>query len=84
MFQKSLITLKSVTEFLTEVAVIQVVILGQLLVDTDVEQVEVVFLGDGTSLEMGVEQDKVASVEGKVDSTKMTVLYLLAQCEIHQ
>ena len=81
MFQKSLITLKSVTEFLTEVAVIQVVILGQLLVDTDVEQVEVVFLGDGTSLEMGVEQDKVASVEGKVDSTKMTVL---AQCEIHQ
>jgi len=70
-----------VTEFLTEVAVIQVVILGQLLVDTDVEQVEVVFLGDGTSLEMGVEQDKVASVEGKVDSTKMTVL---AQCEIHQ
>ena len=71
------------TELLTEVAVIQVVILGQLLVDTDVEQVEVVF-PDGTSLEMGVERDKVALVEGKVDSTKMTVLCLLAQSESHQ
>jgi len=84
LFQKSLITLneqKSMTELLTEVAVIQVVILGQLLVDIDMKQVEVASLEDETSLEVRVVQDKVALVEDRVDSTTMMVLYLL---EMHQ